>query len=61
VHAKKNQMLYGLDNLRYVRIVNPAMYSRATSDGTNHDYIMARQRLWGPGDPNRFRLFAPLQ
>jgi hypothetical protein len=54
-------MLYGLDNLRYVRIVNPAMYSRATSDGANHDYIMARQRLWGPGDPNRFRLFAPLQ
>tara|TARA_B100000963_G_C22514318_1_gene619901 strand:- start:113 stop:280 length:168 start_codon:yes stop_codon:yes gene_type:complete len=55
-------MLYGLDDLRYARIVNPVLYTKATVYGavqsrSDSNYVMHKTY----GEDNRFRLFDPLQ
>ena len=57
-------MLYGLDDIRYVRIVNPEMYHRVTSLAAvrrcgDTTFRMVRQCA-DTGD-NSIRLFFPLQ
>ena len=57
-------MLYGLDDMRYVRIVNPEIYSRVIAcDAVRQrgDAMFRMVRPCGDAGDNRTRLFFPLQ